>query len=247
MKPVDGGGGRPIRRVKRKTSWKILWREERYTVLLASIFIYTLLSALLPQNTCGAALLDFIFLVLVISVVFEAARFRSIFSIFGLLGLLALLGHGVSYLWGGKSQGQVILSISSILFILAAIIQVSKRVLGSKVVTGDTIRGAIIIYLLIGALFTSVFILIEIAIPGSYLITNSAGRPTGCAIDKVSKLFSYYSMVTLTTLGYGDIVPVKELSRTTAWVEAFIGQIYLAVIIARLVGIYIAQSVKKSL
>jgi hypothetical protein len=53
-------------------------------------------------------------------------------------------------------------------------------------------------------------------------------------------------MVTLTTLGYGDIVPIRELSRTMAWIEAFIGQIYLAVTIARLVGIYIAQESKRS-
>ena len=65
-------------------------------------------------------------------------------------------------------------------------------------------------------------------------------------MSEISRLFGYFSFVTMTTLGYGDIIPIKELSRTMAWVEAFTGQVYLAVVIARLVGVYIAQSTKLS-
>ncbi len=228
--------------MKRKSIvWTKMWREERYTVLLASVFIYVLLSVLLPERTWCAILLDTVFFILVLSVVFETVRFRSLFSVLGMLGGIALLGHAVSYLWRGTDMGRIILSVSSILFICAAIFRVSQHVMRSRIVTGDTIRGAIIIYLLIGALFSSVYILIEIVFPGSFLITNNAGKPTVASPGGVSKFFGYFSMVTLTTLGYGDIVPIRELSRTMAWIEAFIGQIYLAVTIARLVGIYIAQ------
>ncbi len=231
---------------KHTHSLQRLWREERYTVLLASIFIYVILTLLLPQKWWGHVLLDAIFLVLVFSVVFETARIKSLFSFLGFLGILAIVGHTISILWRGSPVARSILAISSMLFIAAAIHKISKKVLGSKVVTGDTIRGAIIIYLFIGSLFSSIYILIEIVSPGSFLITNSAGHPVTSSISDISRLFGYFSFVTLTTLGYGDIIPIKELSRTMAWIEAFTGQIYLAVIIARLVGIYIAQSVYSS-
>lgn len=54
--------------------------------------------------------------------------------------------------------------------------------------------------------------------------------------------FTYYSYVTLTTLGYGDITPISTPARSLALLEAMMGQLYLAVLIARLVGIHIAQS-----
>ena len=234
------------KQAKKHLSMKTLWREERYSILLASVFIYNLLSVILPDKTWAHFLLDAIFFILVLSVIFEVARVRSLFSFLGVLGLLAILGHGLSRLWGGTLLSRTILPVSSIMFFAAAIIHVSKKVLGAKIVTHDTIRGAIIIYLLIGALFTSVYVLVEVVSPGSFLMTNSAGIPTASSREGISKFFGYFSMVTLTTLGYGDIIPIKELSRTTAWIEAFTGQIYLAVIIARLVGAYIAQSMKET-
>ena len=234
------------KRNKRKLNnrLKIAWREERYSVLLASVFIYVLLSALLPERTWSTLLMDGVFFILVLSVVFEVVHFRSLFTLLGILGCLAVGGHVIAFLWKGENGSRIILAVSSILFIAAAIFRVSRRVMGASVVTGDTIQGAIVIYLLIGALFSSIYILIEIVFPGSFLITNSAGKNVTLTVGGISRFFGYFSMVTLTTLGYGDVIPVRDLSRSMTWVEAFFGQIYLAVTIARLVGIYIAQKTK---
>ncbi len=245
MAPRDKGRGNTTFLSKPTLSFQRLWREERYSVLLASVFIYVILSITLPEKWWRHIILDGTFFILVLSVVFETTRFTSLFSFLGFLGLLAIVGHLISMMWRGSPIARSMLSISSILFMVAAIHRVSKRVLGSKVVTGDTIRGAIIIYLFIGSLFSSIYILIEVVSPGSFLITNSAGHPSISSSSEISRLFGYFSFVTLTTLGYGDIIPIKDFSRTMAWIEAFIGQIYLAVIIARLVGIYIAQESKK--
>ncbi len=226
---ITGGGS--FRVLKR------MWREERYTVLLVSVFCYIILSALLTHKTWETVFLDLVFFIFVFSVVFEVARVRALLSVLGLLGLLAILGHIISFFWQGALASKIILSSTSILFIAAAIYRISKRVLISpKIVTRNTIWGAIIIYLLIGVLFSNVYILIEILTPGSFLISSSAEKFVVSSAKNVSRVFGYFSFVTLTTLGYGDILPVKDLSRTMAWLEAFIGQIYLAVIIARLVG-----------
>jgi len=246
MTPTDKG--------KKNTSFfkekahilRSLWRAEHYTALLVSVFVYIILSVMLPEKRWGHIILDATFFILVFSVVFETARFRSLYSFLGFLGLLAILGHIISLLWESSAISKSILASSSILFIAAAIHRISKRVFGSKIVTGDTIRGAIIIYLFIGSLFSSIYMLIEIISPGSFLITNSSGKPSVVSLNEISRLFGYFSFVTLTTLGYGDIVPIRDLSRIMAWIEAFTGQIYLAVIVAHLVGTYIAQSMKKS-
>ena len=236
MAPVSKGkesvtGGGRFQVLKR------MWWEERYTVLLVSVFCYIILSALLPHKTWGTVFLDLVFLALVFSVVFEVARVRALLSVLGILGVLAILGHIISLLWQGTLASKIILSATFIPFIAAAIYRISKHVLiRPKVVTRNTIWGAIIIYLLIGVLFSNIYILIEILTPGSFLISSSAGKLVISSAKDVSRVFGYFSFVTLTTLGYGDILPVKDLSRTMAWIEAFIGQVYLAVIIARLVG-----------
>ena len=71
--------------------------------------------------------------------------------------------------------------------------------------------------------------------PGSY---DFAGEQM-LSVD--TNDFVYYSMVTLTTLGYGDITPLSASARALAAMEALVGQIYLTVIIARLVGLHMQQ------
>ena len=56
----------------------------------------------------------------------------------------------------------------------------------------------------------------------------------------------YYSFVTMTTLGYGDIVPVSSAARGLATLQAVVGQLYLAVLVARLVGLYVAESASRT-
>jgi len=85
-----------------------------------------------------------------------------------------------------------------------------------------------------------IYVLIERLHPGSFFI-NPAYR-TGTPIDGSD--FLYYSYTTLTTLGYGDIVPVTSQARSVSIVEAIIGVMYLAIIISRLVGLYIVHSPK---
>jgi len=246
MAPLNKEKGKPTQNGSQPRTVQKMWREERYTVLLVSVFFYIVLSVLLPDKTWGAIFLDFVFLILVFSVVFEAANVHAILSVLGFLGLLAILGHIVSFFYHGSMVSKIIFSSTSILFIASAIYRISKRVLGSKIVTKNTIQGAVIIYLLVGILFSSIYALTEILIPGSFLISSSVGKLAISSVKEASRIFGYFSFVTLTTLGYGDIIPIKELSRTLTWIEAFMGQIYLTVTIARLVGMYIAQSMKKS-
>jgi len=81
--------------------------------------------------------------------------------------------------------------------------------------------------------------LIELVSPGSFKFAVLISE-TGAA------RFTYFSFVTITTLGYGDIVPATNLARAVSMLEAFFGQIYLVVLVARLVGMHIAQTLTES-
>jgi Ion channel len=111
-------------------------------------------------------------------------------------------------------------------------------VLRKGAVTADKIYGALCVYLLIGLTWGFMFLTLEGCQPGSFLFGQ--GRSSG--IEKDPATLVYFSFVTLSTVGYGDITPLSHPARAFAFMEAIIGQIYLAVLVARLVGLHIAYS-----
>jgi Ca2+/Na+ antiporter len=108
--------------------------------------------------------------------------------------------------------------------------------------SSERIYGALCAYLFIGILFALVYAHLEYRAPGSFSAGNEALRETSAEEASMVPIFTYYSFVTLTTLGYGDITPVTDHARTLAWLEALIGQLYLAVMVATLVGIKVSEA-----
>jgi hypothetical protein len=104
-------------------------------------------------------------------------------------------------------------------------------------VTMDTIYGAACVYFMLGLLWTSFYRLVFIADPESFRLpdTDAAVAVPGAA----NAWFGYFSMITLATIGYGDITPVSPAARSLAMLEGLTGQLYLAITIARLVGLQI--------
>ena len=102
-------------------------------------------------------------------------------------------------------------------------------------VTAHRIQGAIAVYLLVGVIFMSVYTLLHQTIPGAFRF------PEGELIASRFKYgLVYFSFVTLTTVGYGDITPIHPLARSFAMAEALVGQLYPAILIARLVSLELA-------
>ena len=102
----------------------------------------------------------------------------------------------------------------------------------SQVVTVDTFLGGISIYFLLGYLWACMFILIESFNPQAFT-----------TISRIELL--YFSFTTITTLGYGDITPQSELAMVLATLEAIVGQMYVTIFIARLVGLHIVSQKKE--
>ena len=111
---------------------------------------------------------------------------------------------------------------------------VAQMVYGEGAITGHRIRGSIALYLLIAALFTILYVLLETVSPGAFRFPDywQEGR------SDLKDVLAYFSFVTMTTLGYGDVTAVHPLARSLVMSEALIGQLYPAVLIARLVTLY---------
>ena len=129
-------------------------------------------------------------------------------------------------------------------FLIVVAGAILTHVLRADRVTSDTILGAICVYLLIAMFFFMLYSSLELMTPGSFIgvegrVSDAVGgpRPLGRYPDLL-----YYSLVTMTTLGFGDITPVGALPRVLSATEAVIGQLFVAILIARLVGLQISHA-----
>lgn len=121
----------------------------------------------------------------------------------------------------------------AILFVGYTVVQVLSYVLRGEEVVADRIYGALSVYMLFGQGWALAYILVETMNPGSFVGLAQPG-----VVDGVGSELIYYSFVTLTTLGYGDITPVSLTARNLAVMEAVTGVLYIATLIASLVGTY---------
>ena len=119
-------------------------------------------------------------------------------------------------------------------FILLLLAVVLNEVFRSTTTERDAVIGALCGFLLILTVFTRLHALLEALYPGSY---HADGPPLAERSDvALTAIFQYFSTITVTTVGYGDVVPVTPAARLLTGLEAIAGQLYLAVVIAALVG-----------
>lgn len=124
-------------------------------------------------------------------------------------------------------RGWGALNAAATVVLLVTLLAVVRRVLSHERVTLQTIAGAVSAYLLIGMMFSAIYGLVAIADPAPFFAGGQ--RPT-------PELLQYFSLTTLTTLGYGDLTPGTAQGRGLAMLEALGGQVFLATLVASLVG-----------
>jgi hypothetical protein len=156
-----------------------------------------------------------------------------------LLGLAAFVGMWAAHAFEGATNRTLLTSayLLTACFFGFALSGIVRTILVGRATT-DAILGAICGYLLLGIIWSLLYAAVETAAPGSFAVEvrgREATRP-----DR--SMLSYYSFVTLSTVGYGDVTPTTPLTRTMAWIEAVAGQFYLAVLVAGLVGFKVSQS-----
>lgn len=215
-------------------------REWRHLVLLVSIlglFIITPVVAIFPH----AVVLLNAFATFVLA--------AGSYALFGQRRLfaIALAWSGVSIsatvlLLLTQRQWAAVLSHCCVIILIAFFcITILGYVLGEGRISLDKIFAAVCVYMLIGYAWTFAYALIGQVQPDAFLTT--AGQPAQ-PVAYVPHILAmrYFSFMTLTTVGYGDIVPYSAAARTLAALEAITGQIYLTVLVARLVGLHIVHA-----
>jgi len=155
--------------------------------------------------------------------------------------------------WGEHFTGVGALDVGALLITVIWLVYAVSILIGHLFqrtdVTVDTILGAMVTYLLAAVAFTLMFEIIELRQPGSFsgVPVNFSGVADNANSYRaeLGSSMMYFSLVNITTMGYGDIVPVSKLARPLAVLEGVFGQLYLAVMIARLVGLHIVHSGNK--
>jgi len=123
-----------------------------------------------------------------------------------------------------------------LLAIAALSIVIAKAVFGPGRVTVHRVQGAVVLYLNFALFFFTIYRLIDFLAPDAFAGLPQSGKEFGSGAALL-----YFSFSTLTTVGYGDITPLHPLARNLANLEAVIGQLYPATLLARLVSLQIEQ------
>lgn len=141
----------------------------------------------------------------------------------------------------------VVLNHAAAVFFLVLVLGcILVNVWRQETVETDTIIGGVVVYLLLGIAFAGAYQLVEYIQPGSFAVSNPGVGHWGPWEPEAGiypRLF-FFSFVTLTTLGYGDIVPASQTAGALTSLEAATGSLYLTILISRLVGLHIAGKKK---
>jgi len=131
-------------------------------------------------------------------------------------------------------RGDYVVEATFSAFYAFTTVAVFFEVIRTRRVTSDTLYGAVCVYLLVGMTFGSLYDLVETLHPGSFQINVLTEGPA----EIRWRTLIYFSFMTLTTIGLGDVTPVTTQTQSLASIEGVIGVLYVAVLIARVVGVY---------
>ena len=208
------------------------WSEERsLTALLVLLAINLFVLAPMIREGVGTTLMkDTFFSLLLLAGLLTMTGYKTLQVGFFLFIALTIIVHWARIAFGtaALSGWDALLSMLSLCaFTMVVLWQVNQK----GPVTGHRVRGAVAGYMLLGLSCAYAYALIDFLIPGAFQMPAADLQSRKAQSDA----FYYFSIVTLTTLGYGDITAIHPVARSVVMIEALLGQLYPAILIARLV------------
>ncbi|MDZ4656278.1 MAG: potassium channel family protein [Bythopirellula sp.] len=218
-----------------------LFRQWRYLFLLGALLLLLVIQPMISGFGTAGWLFDIMLALVMVMLVLVLTRDKGWRVIACVLCVpAATLSIGSHFL--NPSAQQICLFAGhaiGALFFIAVTGKIIQSIFMSREISLDSIFGAICGYLLLGVAWGLMYTMLHTFNSESFQFDAAIGRQIEQG-DNSRHVFIYFSFVTLTTIGYGDISPLSTPPRTLAWVKAVTGQLYLAVLIAGLMSALIA-------
>lgn len=230
--------------------WYAFLQSNRYkllliTLMLCFIIVPTIFEvANLYETQFGSWFVFVISTVLLIIATFAVTGNRRARHTGVMLLMVSMLIEGASVLFVSSKEVAAIHHSLRAVFFGYIIVEILRSLFKPNVVTMDTISASLCVYIMLGALWAHFYSISEIMVPGSVAVLERMIGAVHIKNNDMTTSFRmlYFSLVTLSTVGYGDVVPLSPVTRMLAVSEAIIGQLYLLVMVSRLVGIHVAQA-----
>ena len=216
----------------------------KFTLLFLSLVLLFVLYPVASELGQGAALLDISGSLILLAAVYAISRQRRAKWAAVIMASATLLANWSGNITHSRALDLLACVAYAAFFAFAAIV-ITRNILAAQQVTFDVILGGASVYMVLGLIWANLFTLMAFIQPDAF-----SGKGVQAEIlREQAHWFSadnadliYFSFTTLTTLGYGDIIPASPATRSLAALEAVLGQLYLTVLVARLVGLHIARS-----
>jgi len=228
----------PKAKAKAREKIEAFWlQDESLTILLIAVILVVFVAhPLIGTGRLGRPILTAAGLLILLSGMLVLST-RAFLSKVGIaFGAITFLSDVASLRWESTAT-LVARAVATIIFLALLEAVLAVRVVREGPVNRHRIQGSILLYLLLGLIWSQAYQCIALLIPDAFQIA----APFQGIEDMVLKL-NYFSFVTLTTVGYGDITAVHPFARSLATLEGLTGQLFPAILIARLVALQIESS-----
>jgi len=213
--------------------------RQRFAILFLSLVAVAVIQPVVQQEW-GDRLLSVLSIFVLVATIYSVCRrgWEKLLTAVLVLPLIiiAVLGTAALPAWGVVSIAYIYIA-----FLTYTVIAILRHVLSEQAVTSNIVFASLCAYILLGYIWALTYVVIDYHVPGSFLMRGEPLTMHGVTISNDLAYFIYYSFVTLATLGYGDIIPVTQVAQMVSAFEAIIGQLFLVVLVARMVGVRISQ------
>lgn len=217
------------------SGWWRFWRDPDrcLAVLLLLLILYILVfTPMYGSPLADGGLISITFSLILLTGVFTTAQYDATRVGITIIALMAFASHWAHFVLGGITI-HLIDTAGAMLFFIAQAYFTVQRVFRAGPINSYRILGAIAGYLIIGMIFANAYLFLSLLAPDAFRFA-----PGVQINDPPLPELVYFSFMTLTTVGYGDITPLHPVARSLVTMQALIGQLYPTILIARLVTLY---------
>ena len=215
------------------------WYVRKYFILTIILTVFLLVPPFF-SHIKNSTIVDLLFFALMLCTVYTIAHNKLLLTV-GLV-LTVITQWGSFSTKASENIEFVIGLISAIILLLIVITVIIKDIIADDEILIDAIFGSISAYLLIGVTWALVYYLTDTLMPTAIMVNAELPAQTLQLSGKSDfSFYNYFSFVSMTTLGYGDLIPTHPITRALATYQAIFGQMFIAILVSRLVAMHISK------